>query len=157
MILQNKTKRTLILIGLGIQFSIALLLSLVMTLINFGVSGPFLQNWARGFVVALLIIPVAVRVIPYVVKAVRAVLGNRPEFLLRSAAAVCVATLMEGVIALAVTLAQRGLSPEWPVIWGQTFLKAMPVGLLIGFTMTFLVQPRLQKLAAMAYASPARS
>jgi hypothetical protein len=29
----------------------------------------------------------------------------------------------------------------------MAFLKALPIGLVIGFTMTFLVQPRMQKMA----------
>ncbi|MCB5362579.1 DUF2798 domain-containing protein [Pusillimonas sp. CC-YST705] len=133
-----------------IQTCIALLLSLVMTLINYGFSGPFAQNWAKGFVVAFLIIPVALRLIPFVAKGARKVLGDRSVLLLRCTVAVCVAIMMEGLIALVVTLAQQGMAVGWVAMWGGVFLKALPVGLLIGFTMTFIVQPRMQKLAMAA-------
>lgn len=146
--MQNTSRRTLLLLRLGIQFAIALLLSLVITLINFGLTDAFARNWARGFVVAFLIIPLAMRLIPIVARGARAVLGNRSIFTIRCAVATCVAAMMEGLIALAVTLVQQGPTAGWLILWGDTFLKALPVGLLIGFTMTFLVQPRMQKLAA---------
>ncbi len=45
------------LLALGIQSSIALLLSLVITLVNFGLAQGFFLDWAKGFVVAFLVIP----------------------------------------------------------------------------------------------------
>lgn len=137
---------------LSIQFAIALLLSFVMTAINYGLKGAFFQNWAKGFVVAFVIIPLALRLIPIIARGVRAVLGNRTPFVLRSAVAVCVAVMMEGLIALAVTLAQHGLTSGWPMVWATTLVKALPLGLLVGVTMTFIVQPRMQRLAASAQA-----
>ncbi len=144
----NKIQWRILRLKFYIQFTIALLLSLVMTVINYGFSGPFSQNWAKAFIVAFLIIPLALRLIPPIAAHTRAVLGNRSPFIVRSVVAICVAAMMEGLIALAVTLAQRGLAPGWPVMWGSTFLKALPIGLMIGFTMTFIVQPRMQKLAS---------
>lgn len=142
-------KRKLMLIRLAIQFSIAILLSFVITLVNYGLSGPFFVNWAKGFVVAFLIIPVAMRLIPHIGARVRAALGpDASVTLIRSVVAIAVAITMEIIIALAITLAQRGFEPGWTLIWGTSFLKALPMGLCIGFTMTFLVQPRMQKLAA---------
>lgn len=154
--MESKTRRTLLLLRLCIQFAIALLLSLVITMINYGFTEAFFRNWAKGFAVAFIIIPLALRLIPFVARGVRAVLGNRSIFVIRCGVAICVATMMEGLIALAITLAQRGLAPGWPVMWGAAFLKALPVGLLIGFTMTFLVQPRMQRLATLGQANPAR-
>lgn len=148
--MENKALRKLLICQLGIQFCIALLLSWVMTVINYGFKGAFIQNWAKGFVVAFVIIPLALRLIPFIAKAVRAVMGNCHALIQRSAVAVCVAALMEGLIALAVTLAQHGVAAGWPTVWAGTFVKALPLGLLIGFTMTFIVQPRMLKLAASA-------
>ncbi len=56
--------------------------------------------------------------------------------------------MMEGLISLAVTLVQTGIGAALPATWAMTFVKALPVGLMIGFTMTFVVQPRMQRLAA---------
>ena len=144
--MQHHTRRTLLL-RLGIQAGIALLLSFVITLVNHGFTASFAANWARGFVVAFLIIPLAMRLIPVVAAAARRILGNRPLFVIRCAVAIGVALMMEALIALVVILAQQGVAANWLALWGATFVKALPVGLAIGFTMTFLVQPWLQRLA----------
>lgn len=143
-------QRKLLLLKFSIQFVIALLLSLVMTVINYGFKETFLQNWAKGFVVAFIIIPLALRLIPIIAKGVRMVLGNCSPFVLRSVVAVCVAIMMEGLIALVVTLAQHGVTSRWIILWATTFVKALPLGLIIGFTMSFIVQPRMQRLAVLA-------
>lgn len=145
--MQYHNRRTLLLLRLGIQAGIALLLSGVITLINHGVTASFATNWARGFVVAFLIIPLAIRLIPVVAAAARRILGNRSLFVIRCAVAIGVAVMMEALIALAVILAQQGLAAGWLALWGTAFVKALPVGLAIGFTMTFLVQPWLLRLA----------
>jgi hypothetical protein len=144
---QQKTRRTLFFLRLGIQFAIALVLSLVITIVNHGVGSGFPVNWAKGFVVAFAIIPPALQIIPPVARGVRAVLGDRSPLVIGCVVSVCVATMMEGLIALAITLAQFGFASGWAALWGMAFLKALPIGLVIGFTMTFLVQPRMQKMA----------
>lgn len=58
--------------------------------------------------------------------------------------------MIECVIALAVTLAQHGWATGWLAWWANTFLKALPLGLMIGFSMTFFVHPRLQRLTTQA-------
>jgi len=133
-----------------IPMTIALLLSTVMTAINYGFGEAFLHNWIKGFVVACIVIPAALRSIPFVAAAVLAVLGPRNPVFLRSVVAVCVATTIECVIAFAVTVAQHGLGAGWLSVWGVTFVKALPMGFLIGFTMTFIVHPRLQRLTTQA-------
>lgn len=151
--MNKKAMRKLLMLKLSIQFAIALLLSFAMTAINYGIKGEFFQNWAKGFIVAFIIIPLALRLIPIVARGVRAVIGNRTPFVLRSAVAVCVAVMMESLIALAVTFAQHGLASGWPMVWATTFVKALPLGLLIGVTMTFIVQPHMQRLAVSARAN----
>lgn len=146
--MKQKTQTKLLVMKLGIQSTIALLLSLAITALNYGFGAAFIQNWAKGFLVAFIIIPLALRLIPTVASSVRAVAGNRSIFAIRCMVAVCVAALMEGLIAFAVTLAQYGLASGWLMVWAATFVKALPLGLVIGVTMTFFVQPRMQKLAA---------
>ena len=142
-----KARKKLMLLRLGIQFTIALVLSLAMTVFNYGLQDGFVQNWAKGFVVAFIIIPFALQLIPFVSRGICVLAGKRSPFFIRCTVAVCVATVMESIIALAVTLAQQGFVSTWLATWAMTFVKAYPMGLLIGFSMTLLVQPRMQKLA----------
>ncbi|AIN18410.1 hypothetical protein CH54_370 [Yersinia rochesterensis] len=80
-------------------------------------------------------------------------LASRTPFVLRCVIAVCVSIMMEGLIALVVTFAQHGLTSGWSLVWATTVVKALPLGLLVGVTMTFIVQPRMQRLAASAPAN----
>lgn len=149
--MDKATKRKLRLSYFGIQFLIALILSLVMTVINYGFKEYFLYNWAKSFVVAFIIIPPALRLIPFVARGVIRVIGNCPQIVLRSLVSVCIAAMMEGIVSFAVTIAQHGFDSGWLLMWANTFVKALPVGLLIGFTMTFIVHPRLHRMAAKAH------
>lgn len=85
--------------------------------------------------------------IPSVSAAVIRIAGIKHPVLLRVVVAMCVATLIECVIAFAVTMVQHGPASGWVVWWAALFIKALPLGMLIGFTMTFIVHPRLQRLA----------
>lgn len=130
-----------------IPATIALLLSIVMTMVNYGLGSDFLHNWVKSFAVALVVIPLALRAIPTVSSVVIRIAGITHPVLLRVVVAMCVATLIECVIAFAITMVQHGLAAGWPAWWAGLFVKALPLELLIGFTMTFIVHPRLQKLA----------
>ena len=74
-------------------------------------------------------------------------MGNCHILVLRCLVAICIATMMEAIVAAAITFTQYGFHSQWFLLWSNTFIKALPVGLMIGFTMTFIVHPRLQKLA----------
>ncbi|MFA7668844.1 MAG: DUF2798 domain-containing protein [Burkholderiaceae bacterium] len=137
-----------VLLKLVIPATIALLLSIVMTVVHYGLGADFLHNWVKSFAVALVVIPLALRAIPSVSAVVIRLAGIKHPVLLRVVVAMCVAILIECVIAFAVTLVQHGPAAGWAAWWAGLFIKALPLGLLIGVTMTFIVHPRLQKLAA---------
>ena len=134
-------------ISAGVRIGTALVLSFVITIVNSGFTPNFAQDWIKGFIVAMIIIPPSLRLIPYVASGARKILGDRSLFVIRCAVAICFAAMMEGMISFAITLAQYGLAPGWLAVWGTAFVKALPVGLAIGFSMTFLVQPYMMKIA----------
>ncbi|MDX3904235.1 MAG: DUF2798 domain-containing protein [Pigmentiphaga sp.] len=140
---------------LGIQTLIALLLSAFITVVNYGLEPGFLLNWLKGFVSAMIVIPIALRAMPLIAGFWRRVLGQRPDWLIRITMAITVACLIEGVVSLAITLVQHGPQAGMLTMWGHSFIKALPIGLLIGFTMAFVVMPRIQRLLAQQGASPA--
>lgn len=144
---EKKTLFAAVLLKVVIPATIALLLSVLMTAMNYGLGAAFMPNWVKSFVVALVVIPLALRVIPTVSSAVIRIAGIKHPVLLRIVVAMCVACLIECVIALAVTMVQHGPSSGWLAWWVGLFIKALPLGMLIGFTMTFIVHPRLQRLS----------
>lgn len=146
--METKPWRILLLLKLGIPLAIAILLSLVITIVNHGFTSAFFQNWMKGLVVAIIIVPLGICMIPYIAAGARGLLGNRPAVVLQCVVAVCVAAMMECLVSLSVTLAQQGIMPGWMTMWGNAFVKSLPVGLLIGFTMTFIVHPWMKRLGA---------
>jgi len=64
--------------------------------------------------------------------------------------AVCTATVMETLMASAVTLSNHGLGPDFASQWSTAFLRSLPVGLGIGLLMTFVIKPRLARWTGVA-------
>jgi hypothetical protein len=59
--------------------------------------------------------------------------------------ALCTAIMMELVMASAVTFSNNGLGTGFVAQWAMAFLKSLPVGVLIGLCMAFLIKPRLER------------
>ena len=137
----------LVFLRILILLVITILLSVVITVINSGFTEDFLINWSKGLLVALVVVPLGVRLIPYVSMGVQRTLNIRSMFVMRCVVAVCIAFMMELMVSFAVTLVQLGFSANWYVMWGLAFLKSLPLGLVIGFTMTFIIHPWLGRLA----------
>lgn len=60
--------------------------------------------------------------------------------------AFCVAAMMETIIAFALTTYQLGWHAGFFGQWFYAVLMALPVGLVIGLSMVFYIQPRMQSL-----------
>lgn len=134
---------------MAVQFCTAFLLSGAITLINKGYNDAFLGNWAKGFVLTFVLVPFVVQIIPHLKKALAKVF-NQPEpgFLFKCFTALCVAIMMETLIAFALTLLQQGWNSEFFINWLRAAVMALPVGFLIGLTMVFWIEPKIHALVA---------
>lgn len=129
---------------LALQFIISVLLSGAITFINKGFNGEFFVNWAKGFVLTFILIPIVVRFIP----SVKAFLAKtfrqtNPGFLFKCFAALCVAVMMETLIAFALTSLQNGWDGAFIGQWLYSTVMALPVGMMIGLAMVFWIEPKI--------------
>lgn len=132
---------------LSVQFTCAFLLSGAITLINRGYNESFYINWAQGFVLSFILIPFVVKLIPIVGAFLGRHLGNRlPRVIFKCLMALCVAVMMETVIAFAITSIQMGWYADFISQWFRAAVMALPVGLMIGLSMVFYIQPKIQLL-----------
>jgi hypothetical protein len=86
--------------------------------------------------------------------ALERVLGPRLRSLPRVVAgvvlALCTASVMETLMAAAVTLSNQGMQPDFPSQWATAFWRSLPVGVCIGLLMTFVIKPRMARWAGAA-------
>lgn len=132
---------------LSVQFTCAFLLSGAITLINKGYSESFYTNWAQGFLLSFILIPFVVKLIPIVAAFLEKHVGRHlPRVIFKCLMALCVAVMMETVIAFAITSVQMGWHAGFVGQWFRAAVMALPVGLLIGLSMVFYIHPKIQAL-----------
>lgn len=121
------------------------LLSGLITWINLGWSADFGARWARAFLTALPVMPLGMGVMVALDRVLVPRLPAASPLATKVLLAVLTAVVMESLMATAVTLSNRGLGAEFPQWWARAFVQSLPVGLLIGLVMSFVVRPRLQR------------
>jgi hypothetical protein len=132
---------------LALQLIISILLSGAITLINKGFNDAFLVNWAKGFVLTFILISMVVRFIPSVKAFLAKAFGQaNPGFWFKCFTALCVAVMMETVIAFALTSLQHGWGGAFIGQWLYSAVMALPVGMVIGLTMVFWIEPKIHAL-----------
>jgi hypothetical protein len=132
---------------LCIQFTCAFLLSGVITFINKGYDDRFYVNWSQGFIGAFILISFVVKLIPLLGAFLGKYIGPYlPRVIFKCLMAFCVAIMMETVIAFAITSIQFGWHEGFPGQWFNAAVMALPVGIMIGLTMVFFIQPKIQAL-----------
>jgi hypothetical protein len=132
---------------LSIQFTCAFLLSGAITFINKGLGDGFLASWGKGFILSFILIPFVVKLIPILSSFLaKHLLRHMPVVIFKCLTALCVAIMMETVIAFALTSFQHGWHTGFLGQWLYATLLALPVGLCIGLCMVFVIQPKIQAL-----------
>jgi hypothetical protein len=124
---------------------IALVLSGVITWINLGWVDGFVGRWLKAFATALPVLPLGL----ITLVALERVLGPRLRSLPRVVAgvvlALCTASVMETLMAGVVTLSNQGVQPDFLAQWAAAFWRSLPVGVLVGLLMTFVIKPRMAR------------
>jgi hypothetical protein len=125
--------------------AIALVLSGVITWINLGWVDGFVGRWLKAFATALPVLPLGL----ITLMALERVLGPRLQSLPRVVAgvvlALCTASVMETLMAGVVTLSNQGVQPDFLAQWAAAFWRSLPVGVLVGLLMTFVIKPRMAR------------
>lgn len=129
---------------------IGLILSGVITWLNLGWVDGFFGRWMMAFATALPVMPLGFLTLLTLERVLGPRLSVWPRVVAQVLLALCTAVVMELLLASAVTLSNQGLSAAFPGQWLAAFLRSLPVGVVIGLVMTFLIKPRLTRWMAAA-------
>lgn len=124
---------------------IALILSGVITWINLGWVDGFVSRWLLAFLTALPVLPLGLITLMTLDRVLRPRLRFLPNMMAGVILALCTATIMETLMASAVTLSNHGLGPDFTSQWTTAFWRSLPVGVVIGLLMNFVIKPRLAR------------
>jgi hypothetical protein len=125
--------------------SIGLLLSGLITWLNIGWVDDFGARWMRAFFTALPVMPLGLFTMMALERVLKPRLGALPVVAVKVVLALCTAIVMELLMASAVTFSNNGLGAGFVAQWAMAFLNSLPVGVLIGLCMAFLIKPRLDR------------
>jgi hypothetical protein len=128
--------------------TIGLILSGLITWINVGPVDDFGARWMRAFFTALPVMPLGLLVMLAVSRLIGARLAAWHQIAGKVVLALCTACVMELLMASVVTLSNHGLTSAFGTQWVAAFVKSLPVGVLIGLLMAFLIKPRLDRWMA---------
>lgn len=125
--------------------AIGLVLSGLITWLNIGWVDDFGVRWMRAFFTALPVMPLGMFIMMALDRVLKPRLGALPNVAVKVVLALCTAIVMELMMASAVTFSNNGLGEGFVAQWAMAFLKSLPVGVLIGLSMAFLIKPRLER------------
>lgn len=125
--------------------SIGLILSGFITWFNVGWVDDFGVRWMRAFVTALPVMPLGLFTMMALDRALSPLMSAWPRTVAKIGLAFCTAVVMELLMASVVTYSNIGLGEGFAAQWAVAFIKSLPIGMVIGLTMSFLIKPRLER------------
>jgi uncharacterized protein YacL len=99
----------------------------------------------RAFFTALPVMPLGMYIMMALDRVLKPRLSSLPNVAVKVVLALCTAVVMELMLASAVTFSNNGLGEGFVAQWAMAFLKSLPVGVMIGLCMAFLIKPRLDR------------
>lgn len=137
----------------------ALLVTALVTYLNFGWQAGFVAHWLQAAALAVAImLPIGGAVMAVISRAVDTLLRGASAWKRRLLASLAMGMTMEAVASSIATLSNRGLE-HFVQNWQHAYVNALPLGIGMGLLMGFVVRPwierRLARAAAGAAASPA--
>ncbi len=128
--------------------TICFILSGVITWLNVGWVDDFGARWLRAFATALPVMPLGMLTMLALDRVLSPRLTGLPGVAAKVVLALCTACVMELFMATAVTFSNRGWTDGFAAWWLAAFVKSLPVGVVIGLVMAFVVKPRLSRWMA---------
>lgn len=130
--------------GIAILPVVALVLSGAISAINVGVGSQWLAQWMKAFPLTLVAVPMALAMVFLLERLAGPLLRKMGPVAAGMVLALVTGCFMEAVVSFVVTARNMGFGGDFTGLWGQAFLKSLPLGMAISLTMTFVVKPRLQ-------------
>lgn len=130
--------------GIAILPLVALVLSGAISAINVGIGPQWATQWMQAFPLTLVVVPMALALVFLLERLAAARLQKMGAVAAGVVLSLVSGCLMESVVSFAVTARNLGFAGDFIALWGQAFLKSLPLGIAISLTMTFVVKPRLQ-------------
>ncbi len=125
--------------------TVALILSAFMAWANVGSGPAFAGAWARGFVSSLVILPLVLAALGPLERLVLRLFPGLHSFGRKIVVSLLTAFAIESVLSLAVTAINSPWNGGFAGSWWLAFSRSLPVGVLIGLCMAFVVKPRLAR------------
>lgn len=125
-------------------------LSGLITWINVGLTPDFGWRWLKAFATALPVLPLGLVSMGLLQRAIEPVASALPAWGVKTLLALSTAMVMETLMASAVTFSTHGWVSGFVDQWQLAFVRSLPVGVLIGLTMAFVIRPRLARWMASA-------
>jgi branched-subunit amino acid transport protein len=125
--------------------AIGLILSGLITWFNIGWTDDFGARWMRAFFTALPVMPLGIFTMLALDRVLSPRLAAWPRVGAKVVLALCTTFVMELMMASVVTYSNSGLGAGFAAQWVVAFVKSLPVGVLIGLAMSFLIKPRLDR------------
>ncbi len=132
--------------------TVALILSAFMAWANVGFGPAFAGAWARGFVSSLVILPLVLAALGPLERGVLRLFPGLHSFGRKVIVSLLTAFAIESVLSLAVTAINSPWDSGFSHYWWMAFSRSLPVGVLIGLGMAFVVKPRLARMMEAARA-----
>lgn len=130
--------------------SVALILSVVMTLSNVGFGDEFLGRWGRSFITSLVVLPLILASLGALEQIVDRALAPMHWITRKIVLALLTALAIECVLALVVTLINTLWGSTFGASWWLAFSRSLPAGMLIGLFMVFYMKPKLDQMTQAA-------
>ncbi|MEO9276119.1 DUF2798 domain-containing protein [Marinomonas sp. 5E14-1] len=123
----------------------------IMTYMNVGFRESFLIDWLSSFAIAVLVMaPAGLLFMTIISKSLQKLLPNVHNTVRQVLTGICMAFVMESVLAVSTTANLTGFTDidAFIAAWQQAFLAALPFGLCIGLLMSLVLKPKLEKFMA---------
>jgi hypothetical protein len=127
--------------------TIALLLSGVMAWANGGFDVDFYARWGRGFLTSLVVLPLILASLGVLEGLVNRVFASLHWVGRKTLVALLTAVVMESVLALVLALLNNPWGSPLAPYWWAAFSRSLPMGMVIGLSMSFYIKPKLDQMA----------
>lgn len=123
----------------------------IMTYINVGNTDTFLATWFSSFLIAVLVMmPIGLISMTLIGKLIQKVMPKAKKIIQQLITGLSMALIMESVLAGTTAANTVGLESKAAFVdaWGQGFMAALPIGIIIALVMSLFLKPKLDAFMA---------